>query len=295
VSTVVACLFALAAWWGISWTAPFAYPADVAGRLGALGYPTPTGMAVAIALPFAVAAAYRRHVILAAVVLAIGLETVAATGSRGSLLALAAGAFLATAASGRLTRRVALVGALITIVGAIGVLAVRYAGTPDPVGGAIAQMIGTDTLRAQTWWEAVKITAQNPLLGGGWLSLSRVPEFASVTVTSSHNLFLNAFADGGLPLGITFGALVLHSTAMMWWHRRTIAPYAIAAAIAFLVSGLWDIPNLRSYGAVMGGLALGIVSRSIPPTAPAAGERTEPRPSKAARRAARRARAVTDA
>jgi hypothetical protein len=73
VSTVLACLFAFAAWTGMPWTDPFAYPADFYGRLSAFGYPTPTGMAVAIALPFAVVAAYRRHVVLAAVVLAIGL------------------------------------------------------------------------------------------------------------------------------------------------------------------------------------------------------------------------------
>ncbi len=284
ISTVAACLFAFAAWAGLSWTGPFAYAADVGGRLGALGYPTPTAMAVAVAVPFAVVAAHRRHIVLSAVVLAIGLGAVAATGSRGALLALAAGAFVATAASGRLSVRVATAGALVAIVGAAGVLFVRYRDTPDPIAGAIAQMIGTDTLRVQSWWAAVDITARNPLMGGGWLSLSRVPEFGSVDVTSSHNLFFNAFADGGLPLGITFGFLVLHSTAMMWWHRRTIASYAIAAATTLLVTGLWDIPNLRSYGAVMGGLALGIVARTVTAT-PEAGE---PRASKAERRAAAR-------
>ncbi len=264
VSTVLACLFAFAAWMGVPWTAPFAFPADWYGRLSAFGYPTPTGMAVAIALPVAVVAAYRRHVVAAAAVLALGLGTVAATGSRGPLLALAAGAFVAAAASGRLTARVAAAGAAIAIVGAAGVLAVRYGTTPEALAGAISQMIGTDTLRAQSWWAAVLITARNPLLGGGWQSLGRFPDFDLGGIGASHNMVLANFADGGLPLGLAFSGVLLYSALTMWRHRRWIAPYAMAAATTLLVAGLWDIPNLRSYGAVMGGLALGMVARSAP-------------------------------
>jgi hypothetical protein len=282
VSTLLACLFAFAAWAGVPWTDPFAYPADFYGRLSAFGYPTPTGMAVAIALPFAVVAAYRRHVVLAAVVLAIGLGTVAATGSRGALLALTAGAFVAAAASGRLTPRVAVAGAVIAIVGAVGVLAVRYGATPDPLGGALAQMIGTDTLRAQSWWAAILITVRNPLLGGGWNSLSRFHDFDLGGIGASHNMVLAGFADGGIPLGLAFCAVLFYSILTMWRNRRTIAPYAMAAATTLLVAGLWDIPNLRSYAAVMGGLALGMVARSAPRAVETS--RTGARPAGRARR-----------
>ena len=261
VSTVLACLVAFAAWMGMPWADPFTFPADFYGRLSAFGYPTPTGMAVAIALPIAVLAAHRHHILVAAAVLALGLATVAATGSRGALLAMTVGAFVAAAASGRLTARVVVVGAVIAIVGAAGVLAARYGTAPDALSGAITQMISTDTLRLQSWSAAILIAVGNPLLGGGWNSLSRFTEFDLGGQGAAHNMILASFADGGLPLGLAFGGLLVYTIRSMWIHRRSMAPYAMAAATTLLVAGLWDIPNLRSYAAVMGGLALGMAAR----------------------------------
>jgi O-antigen ligase len=120
-----------------------------------------------------------------------------------------------------------------------------------------------DAYRVQSWRAALEITLSDPLTGGGWGSLSRLPEFSAVGIAASHNLILNSFADGGVPLGLTFGGVVLYSVVKMWSNRRWIAPSAIAGATALLFIGLWDIPNLRSYGAVMGGLALGLVARKL--------------------------------
>jgi hypothetical protein len=39
-----------------------------------------------------------------------------------------------------------------------------------------------------------------------------------------------------------------------------MAPYLIAAVVTFLVCGFWDIPQVRSYAAVMGGMVLGMAS-----------------------------------
>ena len=36
--------------------------------------------------------------------------------------------------------------------------------------------------------------------------------------------------------------------------------YLIAAVATFLVCGFWDIPQVRSYAAVMGGIALGMAA-----------------------------------
>jgi O-antigen ligase len=263
ISTTVACLFAIVAWWGATWTAPFAFPVDVSGRLAALGYPTPTGIGVAIALPFAVAAARRRHILAGIAVLVLGLVTVVLTGSRGPLIALGVGGFVAVAVSGRLRARTTLAGVGIAIAAAAALVAVKYGTTPQRILDAVAAVTVGDTQRVQSWRAAIEITLSDPLTGGGWRSLSRVPEFGDVGIAASHNLILNGFADGGLPLGLSFGGVVLYSAVTMWSNRRWIAPYAIAAATTLLVTGLWDIPNLRSYGAVMGGLALGLVARNV--------------------------------
>jgi hypothetical protein len=267
VSTVVACLFALVAWWGAPWTAPFAYPAGGGGRLAALGYPTPTGIGVAVALPFAVAAARRHHLLAATAVLTLGLATVVLTGSRGPLIALGVGGFVALAVSGRLNARTILAGAGIALVAAVALVAVKYGTTPQQILDGLAAVNVGDAYRVQSWRAAIEITLLDPFMGGGWGSLSRLSEFASVGISASHNMILSAFADGGVPLGITFGSVVLYSVVTMWSNRHRIAPYAIAGATVLLVTGLWDIPNLRSYGAVMGGLALGLVARKVSPPA----------------------------
>jgi hypothetical protein len=267
VSTVVACVFALAAWRGAAWTAPFAFPADVDGRLAALGYPTPTGIGVAIALPFAVVGARRRHLLAGIAVLTLGLLTVVLTESRGPLIALGVGGLVAFAISGRLNARTILVGAGLAILAATALIGLKYGTTPQQIGDGLAAVNVGDTYRVQSWRAAIEITISDPLTGGGWRSLSRVPEFGAVGLAASHNLILNGFADGGLPLGLTFGGVVLFSVVTMWSNRRWIAGYAIAGATALLVTGLWDIPNLRSYGAVMGGLALGLVARKVTPPA----------------------------
>lgn len=269
VSTVFACLFALVAWWGAPWTAPFAYPAGGGGRLSAFGFPTPTGIGLAIALPFAVAAARRRHVLAGLAVFVLVLATVVLTGSRGPLIALGVGGFVALAVSGGLNARTILGGAGIALVAAAALVAVKYGTTPQRILDTLAAVTGGDLQRVQSWRDAIEATLRDPISGGGWGSLARVEASGSVGITASHNMILSAFADGGLPLGITFAGVVLYSAFTMWSNRRWIAPYAIAGATALLVTGLWDVPNLRSYGAVMGGLALGLVARKLSrPAAP---------------------------
>ena len=263
VSTILACVFALAAWAGVPGTGPFAYPTEVTGRLSALGYPTPTGMGVAIALPFAVAAAGRRHMLGAMLVLGLGLTTVVLTGSRGPLIALGVGGLVGFAFSGRLSIRRLLAGVGIAAVVSVALVAVKYGTTPDQIRSVFAEVTAGDVQRVQSWRDAVEVVLLDPLTGGGWRSLSQVQAADSGGLGASHNMVLASFADGGLPLGLAFSAVLLYSLLTMWRHRRSIAPYAIAAATTLLVAGLWDVPHLRSYAAITGGLALGIVARPM--------------------------------
>ena len=109
-TTVVGCVLALVAWVGVPGVDLITFPASVTigtltARLAALGYPTPTSMGIATALPFAVAAALRYKRWLAFGVIGLGLVTMILTGSRGPLIAIGVGTVFAALASGRVDRR----------------------------------------------------------------------------------------------------------------------------------------------------------------------------------------------
>jgi hypothetical protein len=162
-STVVACSVALAAWFGVPWMEPFLFTVDVSGRLAAFGYAPPTGMAIAFALPIAVAAARRWHLVAAGGVFALGLAVILLSGSRGPLLALGIGAFVGFAASGRLNRTTFAVGALIGTAAGAWLVTSRYPGFS--VAQIVASVLASDSedsLRVQSWWAAVDVTLAKP-------------------------------------------------------------------------------------------------------------------------------------
>jgi hypothetical protein len=274
VTTVAACLLAIGAWIGLPGVDLLTFPSHVEGdRLGALGYPTPTAMGLATVLPLAVAAAWRIRRWLVVPVIALVLLTMVLTHSRGPLVAVAVGAVLAVLAARRVDRRLAVAGAAIGGVALVALVAVRYGTDLTAIVATINASMGSDADRLDTWVAAVTITAANPVLGGGWYALLRVGSFADLRIANSHNVLLDAFASGGLPLGITNAIVILYSGAMAWVRRHTMAPYLIAAVVAFLICGLWDIPQVRSYAAVMGGIVLGmaagpLIARSADPEEP---------------------------
>ena len=126
---------------------------------------------------------------------------------------------------------------------------------------------------------AFPIVVAHPLEGGGWHALARYgdPAVLGVGTVQSHNLFLHAFSEGGLPLGITFGAVVLYSVLVGLRDRHARKGFVLAAVVVFLVSGLWDFPQTRSYAAVMGGIALGLAAIRVPPRPAQAGATPESR------------------
>jgi hypothetical protein len=259
-TTVVACTLALVAWAGTPGMDLITFPGIVNGRLAALGYPTPTAMGVAISLPFAVAAAFRYSRWLGFGVIGLALVVLILTWSRGPLVALGVGAVLAVLATGRVDRRLALVGAGFGAVALAGLVAVRYGTNLDAILGAINGSMGSDVDRVNTWIAAIAISIGSPLVGGGWHSLERFGDFAQRAVVYSHNIVLFGFAEGGIPLGITNATVILYSAWKVWLGRHTMAPYLIAAAVTCLVCGFWDMPQVRSYAAVMGGIALGMAA-----------------------------------
>jgi hypothetical protein len=259
-TTVVASVVALAAWIGVAGVDLLTFPGIVNGRLAALGYPTPTAMGIAIALPFAAAAALRWSRWLAFGVIGLALVVMILTWSRGPLIAIGIGTVLAVLASGRVERRVRIAGFAVGAVALVALVAARYGTNLDAIIGAISGSAGSDVDRVNTWIAAVAITIGSPLVGGGWHSLERFGDFAARAVVYSHNSILHGFAEGGIPLGVTNATVILYSAWKVWLGRHTMAPYLIAAVVTALVCGFWDMPQIRSYAAVMGGIALGMAA-----------------------------------
>jgi hypothetical protein len=259
--TIVAgCCLALLAWIGVPGVDLITFPGIVNGRLAGLGYPTPTAMGLAISLPFAVAAALRYTRWLAFGVIGLALVVLILTWSRGPLIAIGIGTVLAVLATGRVDRRHRISGLAVGAVALVALVAVRYGTSLDAIVAAVNGSMGSDVDRVNTWIAAVSITIGSPLTGGGWRSLERFGDFATRAVVYSHNLVLHGFAEGGLPLGITNATVILYSAWKVWRGRHTMAPYLIAAAVTCLVCGFWDMPQVRSYAAVMGGIALGMAA-----------------------------------
>jgi hypothetical protein len=259
-TTLVACGLALLAWVGVPGVDLITFPGIVSGRLAALGYPTPTAMGLATALPLAVIAAWRFRRWLAYVVIGLALVTMILTWSRGPLIAIGVGTVLAVLASGRVERRLRIAGLAVGAVALVALVAARYGTNVDAVVQAITGGSGEDVDRVNTWSAAVSITLSSPVVGGGWRSLERFGDFASRAIAYSHDIILHGFAEGGLPLGIASGAVILYSAWQVWRRRHTMAPYLIAAVVTFLVCGFWDIPQVRSYAAVMGGVVMGMAA-----------------------------------
>jgi hypothetical protein len=259
-TTLVGCILALLAWIGVPGIDLITFPGIIAGRLAGLGYPTPTSMGIATALPLAVVAAWRFRHWLAYVVIGLALVTMILTWSRGPLIAIGIGTVLAVLASGRVERRLRIAGLAVGAVSLVALIAVRYGTNIDAVVQAITGGSGEDVDRVNTWIAAVSITLANPILGGGWRSLERYGDFASRAIAYSHDVILHGFAEGGLPLGIANGTVIGYSAWQVWRLRHAMAPYLIASVVIFLVGGFWDIPQVRSYAAVMGGIVLGMAA-----------------------------------
>jgi hypothetical protein len=259
-TTIVGCILALLAWVGVAGVDLITFPGIVTGRLAALGYPTPTAMGIAVALPFAVAAALRRGRWLAFVGIGLALVTMLLTLSRGPLIAIGVGAVMAVLAGGRVERRYRIAGLAVGAVTLVALIAVRYGTNVNAALQAISGGSGEDIDRVNTWIAAVSITLGSPLVGGGWRSLDRFGNFVQKQISYSHDILLHGFSEGGLPLGIASGTVILYSAWQVWRSRYTMAPYLIAAVVVFLVCGFWDIPQVRSYAAVMGGIAMGMAA-----------------------------------
>ena len=258
-----ALLVSIAAWAGFGLVAPFVFDGVVYDRLGALGYPTPTAMGVAISLPLAIGALWSRSKGGALTIVVIGIVVIFLTQSRGPLIALLVAGGAVAILRRQIPRRYLVAGFALAVSALVILLLVRYPDLLRKLSNGRLPSVRGDELRVISWFAAIQIALANPLTGGGWMSVRgwNDGELGSRNVNLSHNMVLQGLADGGIPLGVAIATVVIGSLRSAWQLRHRIPASWIFAAIVVLVCGLWDMPQLRAYAAVMAGAALGLVSR----------------------------------
>lgn len=263
VSTIIAVLLSLLAWVGIINNLTILFPPEVFGRLSTLGFPTPTGMGLAIALPVAIAALYKVHRPSAFLLTSAGVASITLTQSRGAFIAFSLALVIYILASKTFPRKLLIAATVTLAIASVGLLLIRYGDELNQIlAGQLPDFLG-DRYRVESWIAAFPIALSSPLTGGGWASIAHFNDgyFDARGIGFSHNMILQALSDGGFPLGAAVGAGLIGSTLLIWKQRKVIHPAWIAAAIAIMVSVFWDLPQIRAYASLYGGLALGMASR----------------------------------
>lgn len=263
----VAMLIALIAFAQIPLFQEVAFAGDRYGRLSALGFPTPTAMGIAVALPIAAMLAWRQNRIVGSAIVALGLFVIYLTGSRGPLIASVASGVAAVLVAREVPRRIILLGGAAGGVAAAALAVQRYGEQfADWLSGKSVEIVSlSDSMRIQSWIAAFQIALAKPLTGAGWMSLRFWnKEFEANKVAESHNIVLLALAAGGIPYALSTGIGVVGSAVLMWRSRNRLPIEWLGAAVALLVCGLWDMPQTRALAALYGGIALGVVSRRTP-------------------------------
>ena len=241
----------------------FLFNADVFGRLGTLGFPTPTAMGIAIAAPLAASAAFERSRISGVALLVAATVAIILTESRGPLIALAVMAVSVVPSIGLVRGRYLLaLGGAGTLAGLLLFLN-RYGSRLDLIFSGSLPNIGSDLQRITSWRAGIETAIAHPLTGGGWFSLRywNDGELGKENVNLSHNIILQGLSDGGFPLGAASAIVVIGATVLLLRNWKSVPLAWRAAAIAVLVCGLWDMPQFRAFGSLFAGLALGLVSR----------------------------------
>jgi O-antigen ligase len=147
--------------------------------------------------------------------------------------------------------------------GALAVVGVAIARYGKDLAAGTLPGFGGDSDRVTSWIAGLQIAFGSPLVGGGWTSVRywNAGELGKVNVNFSHNIVMQGLADGGVPLGLAMLTLIITAITGIWRFRKSISPIWVVTAVTLLVCGAWDMPQLRTFAAVFGGVALGLVSR----------------------------------
>jgi O-antigen ligase len=183
---------------------------------------------------------------IAGAAVVLGSAAILLSGTRGAMLALAAGAvFVWFRNRPRLTLRHAILAAGIGVL--VATFFISLAGVQLRARWHWARDDWRGGARLLLWRDSLRMASQRPLIGFGPETFSiEFPAFQSVELSraypdfyheSPHNIFLDALTSQGLP-----GLVFLAGFAALGWfpgRRQRDAPFLLAAVVAGLVSGLF--------------------------------------------------------
>lgn len=141
-------------------------------------------------------------------------------------------------------------------------------------GGLLTQ---ADLERLGAWAASLRMIAERPLLGHGFLAFRELHEqYGSPNITAPHNELLRLAAESGLVVAVLFG-VVMATIAVRLWRSRILPGLAgVGALTALLVAGAYNNPFLYVQITVpvftIVGVGLGLAERAARREAEAAGE-----------------------
>jgi O-antigen ligase len=214
----------------------------------------------------------------------VAVAGVVFSSSRATLVSLVVGLVIVAVAALRSGSR-ALV-RYAAVAGACVALTLVLCGPPifdhwrSPFSGAAARAASGESVstnggyRTEFWREATSVTADHPLVGGGYRSLVGASSFTNPPAWArspqAHNGYLQASSDGGLLLGIPFvlACALVGITALGVFRRRRlrldsetgIATAAAVATLALLAHSAvdldWSYPATLAMTAIVAALAV---------------------------------------
>ena len=156
------------------------------------------------------------------------------------------------------------------------IFAAGLVGTAALVGlvlasGRLASAIGSNLdTRERIWNQALGIFGTDPVTGSGpgtfsWVRLQHVPPYEDpIGVILAHNAWLQTIADGGLVLGVAFGALAVLWLSTVWRQRSELTrPQCLAAAAVIGLAAASLLDDFSFLPAVMA-VAVTLAAWSVP-------------------------------
>ena len=123
-------------------------------------------------------------------------------------------------------------------------------------------------LRPKIWAMMIDGIGHRPWFGYGWnqgrlVQLGELPNYADmkIGIQHAHNLVLDLMVWNGVPLGLSFAALL---GAWLWWQLRRTTTAAqvllIVALCTFMLHAMLELPHCKAFFLMPAALMMGILN-----------------------------------
>ena len=123
-------------------------------------------------------------------------------------------------------------------------------------------------LRPKIWAMMIDGIGHRPWFGYGWnqgrlVQLGELPNYADmkIGIQHAHNLVLDLMVWNGMPLGLSFAALL---GAWLWWQLRRATTAAqvllILALCTFMLHAMLELPHCKAFFLMPAALMMGILN-----------------------------------